>query len=134
MDASDGVIIKPTTTFSVTGGMSRFEERVLRELNELKSAQKKSEEQRILFEMRIEKKLQGHSGSNPNRPIQNRARSPPLEERVPFDGDDFEEFDQDFPIKKSTSVEELEWNIRTDLEYKFRLVIELLFSIFLYFS
>ncbi len=38
------------------------------------------------------------------------------------DLDDFEEFDKNFPIRAHENIEELEWNIRRDLEFKFLLV------------
>lgn len=42
---------------------------------------------------------------------------------VPLVEEDFDDFDENFPIKVKQGVESLEWNIRTDLEFKFSLVI-----------
>lgn len=44
------------------------------------------------------------------------------------DFDDFEEFDQNFPIKKLENVEDLEYTVRKDLEFKF-LLVNLFFAI-----
>lgn len=117
-------------------------DRLLRELNEVKNCQKKkSEEQRVTFEKRIEAKLQdlnrfrGQEQSGPSGNSQNRenrfnhrgqdqcgSSSTPAREHDPFPADDFLDFDVDYPINRDAGIEELEWNIRTDLEFKFRLV------------
>lgn len=130
MNVLDDVLIRPATTFSTQNGMS-FEERILKDLNDLKRAQKTSEENRLLFEARVEKRLdnflndqsrvQGLCGATQIRTQSHHHDSLPVPTAVE-DFEDFEEFDQNFPIERLEYVEELEWSIRKDLEFKFRLV------------
>lgn len=47
----------------------------------------------------------------------------PVPERYVDDFDDFEELDENFPLNTKPNVEELEYNIRKNLEFKFLLVI-----------
>lgn len=56
---------------------------------------------------------------------QNRQRQPAFSEQYVDDFDDFEEMDEHFPVNIKSNVEELEFSIRKDLEFKFRLVIRL---------
>lgn len=39
------------------------------------------------------------------------------------ENDDYDDFDEDFPIEVGSYVEDLEWNVRTNLPFKRRLVI-----------
>lgn len=96
-----------------TGGTA-VELRILKELQSLKKAQQHSEEQRLLFENRIEKKLHA---------IQRNRGARGREETV-YDEDDFEGLDRNFPITETDVVEQLEKKIRKELEFKFLLVID----------
>lgn len=115
------------TSSSMTVAMDK----ILRELSDLKDGQRKSEEQRIIFEKRIETKLQSfHRDQEQAGPSQHRENrynhaqqrgqdqcgsySVCGHEHEPFAGDDFDDFDVNFPINRDAGVEELEWNIRTD--------------------
>lgn len=62
----------------------------------------------------------------------------PVHDAIP-DLDDFEEFDQNFPIEIFENVAELEYNVRKDLELKFILVIlyfhnYVMFSVSIFFN
>lgn len=78
-------------------------------------------------------RMQSSSHSTQNQTHQQRQEpAHPVHEAIP-DFDDFEEFDQNFPIDEFENVAELENNIRKDLELKFLLVI-LYFHIYVMFS
>lgn len=68
-------------------------------------------------------RMHGPSRSNHNQTRQRQYHepAPPVHDAIP-DFEDFEEFDQNFPIDKFENVAELEYNIRKDLELKFLLV------------
>ncbi|XP_037034267.1 uncharacterized protein LOC119073068 [Bradysia coprophila] len=109
-----------------------FEETVLRSLNELKNAQKKQEERQVLFEAKMIVKhdnlvndLFQTQGRNPNlgqkkdlEPV--RPEVHPVNP-VPLVEDDFEDLDENFPVRRLRGVEKLEWNLRTNLDLKLRL-------------
>lgn len=153
------VSILPTAPSSTAaaGGMSLFEEKILKELGEIKSNQRKTDERINRLES-VQNKLQapapvgqnqghdlsvtlqsrrhdsvgqGHSrGHGMSSFVQSRGHGSMgpsysnFQECQPdFAFDEFEEFDANFPIRKPEQVETLEWSIRSDLEYKFRLVI-----------
>ncbi|KAJ6642852.1 hypothetical protein Bhyg_07808 [Pseudolycoriella hygida] len=141
--------IEPPTTISSQIGMS-FEERILKELSDLKKTQQS-------FEARIEARIKTFSNDQlrmqyNSRPrfhgngeshmfgnhmsgvqyqsrqyggIRNeipiRHRESVFQERFADDFEDFEELDQHFPVNRTSHVEELEFNIRKDLEFQFRL-------------
>lgn len=102
-----------------------FETRVLSELNSLKEAYKESEQKRFIFEQRLEKKWDSFMNDFYRQQYQNQNK---IQREVPdqsaFDYDDYEEFDENFPINKEENVGELELSIRKDLSFKLRLVIE----------
>lgn len=117
-----------------------FEERVLQELGNLKKSQES-------FETRIENKIEAfikdHSSnvqsnrkssvqgddqarirfqSRQHSKLQVRHRDS-VPERYVDDLDDYDELDQNFPLDAKHYVDELEYNIRKKLEFKFLLVI-----------
>lgn len=87
-------------------------------LNELTKMHKQSEEKRMHFEARMQtqwdvfvKKIMLTQG-------QNNERAEPTDEI-----DDYDDFDENFPIEVDGHVEDLEWNIQKNFPFKRRLVI-----------
>lgn len=115
----DLTIGPPLSSTPIITGLS-FEERVLRELKELKNDQKKADEKRVLFEAFIETKLDNFVKvvSKNQRQSRNDYEEPDLTEEI----DDFEDLDEDFPIKIEADVMDLNWNIQGDLGFKRRMV------------
>ncbi len=51
-------------------------------------------------------------------PVRSEAHS---RHSVPMVEENFDDFDGNFPIKRQPRVEQLEWDIRKDIDFKFRL-------------
>lgn len=127
MNVLENVLIEPAST------IISFEEAVLSELKELRKSQKESDERLRFFEERVEAKcnaivsamqMQGRN-RNVGQRQERQEPVPPTPSMSPaaaFDYEDFEEFDEHFPVQSDRNVDELEWNIRKDLTFRFRLV------------
>lgn len=109
-----------------------FEAKVISVLEELKKSQKESDDKRLMFETRMETKWemfvkdmrQGGQGQD-----RGQSRSEHVKANVDNtpspDYEDFEKLDESFPVKFEGEAEELEWNVKKDLNFKLRLVIYL---------
>lgn len=100
---------------------------MLKELKEMKNGQKLAEEKRLLFETRMESKWDNFlkKVSQTQDRGKNRSQSRSEEFALAMEDDDFEDLDDDFPITIFKDVEKLEWTLRSDLTFKFRLVNKL---------
>lgn len=144
MHVLDDVIVMPATLPSQE--CISFEEKMLRAIDDLKKAHEASEQRRLVFEARIDKKVNTfvneHRSGSRTLSIGNQIRAQNLNsdsfarmrgvaaraQAAIEDDEDFEEFDKNFPVAKKANVEDLEWNIRRDLDFKFLLVISFLVS------
>lgn len=114
---------------NVPVGNTSFEQEVIKHLIDIKNAQKKSEDSRLLFEARMVLKLDAgincivqSQGQNQNR-AQMHQPEPEPSDQARFTDEDFDELDKHYPIKRELRVENLEQTIRQDLNYKLLLVI-----------
>lgn len=115
-----------------------FEDNILAHLIDLKNAQKKSEEQRLVFESRMVLKMDSFMNNimlQSQGRSQNRGQTQHLDlcqssDLARFTEEDFEDLDENFPIILTENVDKLEWDIRQNLEFKFLLVIQSLSSFF----
>lgn len=109
---------KPSSASSST-----FEATVLSEFKALKEGQRVSVEKQLMFEERMEKKwrlfVEDMRKKQRQTPTLNIGQPQELEPLY----DDFEDLDENFPIKAKHTVEDFESALRTDLNFKLRLVI-----------
>lgn len=79
---------------------------------------KQSEEKRINFEAR----MQTQWDIFVKKMLLTQGQSNDQAESAIDETDDYDDLDENFPIKVPSNIENLEWNIQKDLQFKLRLV------------